>query len=217
MANNSKGKNTQKKVNKNNNLNHTKKNQHNSKKVEKNLISAKESNTTNAMVMKILVFLGVAIFCFILIYLMYHFFVEKSDIQINMSTDKQMEYITIEGNEELIMTQKFVSDLAYSMRYDVNEFKVFKYKEQDIYKNLNDERILVVVEKSMLPSNCVKVTSQNEYNNCYIKIDNYTEYYYVSSQEKVYKLTIKTPGNKEYEEGIKIRINQMLKSFAINN
>lgn len=217
MANNSKGKNTKKNVNKKSNANYKKKNNCDSKTTEKKVKVLNEAIPTNSFVMKTLVFLGVAIFCFILIYLMYHFFVEKSDIKINMSTDKQMEYITIEGNEELIMTQKFVSDLFYSMRYDVNEFKVFKYKEQDIYKNLNDERILVVVEKSLLPTNCTKVTSQNEYNSCYIKIDNYTEYYYISSQEKVYKLTIKTPGVSEYNEGIKTRINQMLKTFTINN
>ena len=122
------------------------------------------------------------------IYLMYHFFVEKSDIKINMSTDKQIEYITIEGNEELIMTQKYVSDLEYSMRYDMTDFKVFKYKTQDIYKNLNDERVLVVVEKSTLPSNCTTITSTKEYNSCLVKIDNYTEEHYISTNTKVYKI-----------------------------
>ena len=36
------------------------------------------------------------------------------------------------------------------MRYDVDNFKVFKYKGQDIYRNINDATILVVVEKSNL-------------------------------------------------------------------
>lgn len=216
MANNSKGKNTKKNVNKKSNANYKKKNNCDSKTTEKKVKVLNEAIPTNSFVMKTLVFLGVAIFCFILIYLMYHFFVEKSDIKINMSTDKQMEYITLEGEKELIMTQKFVSDLSYSMRYDISEFKVFKYKKQDIYKNLNDERVLVVVEKSTLPTNCTKITSQTEYNNCYVRIDDYTEYYYISSNSKVYKITIKSPGTTEYKEGAKTRINFMLKSFVIN-
>ena len=176
-----------------------------------------KNNSKNEVVMKTLVFIGVLIFCFIIIYLMYHFFVEKSDIKINMSTDKQIEYITIEGTEELIMTQKYVSDLGYSMRYDVTDFKVFKYKTQDIYKNLNDERVLVVVEKSQIPSNCTTITSTKEYNNCYIKVDNYTEENYISSKNQVYKITIKTPGTTEYLEGTRVRIEHMLNTFSIMN
>lgn len=216
MASNTKNKNNQKKVNNN------KKSNSNITKSEKTLVSKKhlaekEVNRKNSFIMKILVVLGVTIFCFVLVYLMYHFFVEKSDIKINMSTDKQMEYITLEGEEELIITQKFVSDLSYSMRYDVNEFKVFKYKSQDIYKNLNDERVLVVVEKSTLPTNCTEATSQTEYNNCYVKVDDYTENHYISLDNQVYKITIKTPNSVEYEEGIKARINHMLKTFVITN
>lgn len=169
----------------------------------------------NTVIMKILTFLGVVIFGFILIYLMYYFFVTKSDIKINMSTDKKLEYITIEGNEELIATQKYVSDLNYTMRYDINNFKVFKYKNQDIYKNLNDERVLVVVEKSNIPSNCVTTPAENEYNNCYIKVDDYTEEHYISTSAIIYKITIKTPGTVEYKEGVSTRINYMLNSFNI--
>lgn len=169
----------------------------------------------NTIIMKTLTFLGVVIFGFILIYLMYYFFVMKSDIKINMSTDKKLEYMTIEGNEELIATQKYVSDLNYTMRYDINNFKVFKYKTQDIYKNLNDERVLVVVEKSNIPANCVTTPVENEYNNCYIKVDDYTEEHYISTSAIVYKITIKTPGTTEYKEGVSTRINYMLDSFNI--
>lgn len=189
----------------------------------KNNKQQKNSKTTpiktklnkNTIIMKTLTFLGVIIFCFILIYLMYYFFVTESDIKINMSTDKKLEYVTIEGNEELIATQKYVSDLNYTMRYDINNFKIFKYKNQDIYKNLKDERVLVVVERSTLPTNCAITTSQNEYNNCYIKIDDYTEEHYISTSSVVYKITIKTPGTTEYKEGIEKRINYMLDSFSI--
>lgn len=196
--------------------------------MEKNNQSTQESKTTNAnivyskkedknsFIMKFLVFLGVLIFFFILVYLMYYFFVAKSDIQTNMSTDKKLEYVMIEGVEELVTTQKYVSDLNYSMRYDTNYFKVFKYKHQDIYKNLKDERILVVVEKSSAPSNCVQTSLNNEFNNCYIKIDDYTELHYISKSTDVYKITVKTPGIFEYDEGIKTRINNMISTFAIS-
>lgn len=181
---------------------------------EKDVIN---NDKRNIFIMKSLIFFGVVMFCLALVYLMYHFFVEESDIKINMSTDKLMEYVTIDGNEELIMTQKFVSDLEYSMRYDISEFKVFKYKKQDIYKSLNDERILVAVERAIIPSNCTEISNNNEYNNCYIKSDDYTEYYYVGTTEQSYKITIKTPGSSDYEEDTKIRIEHMLESFQITN
>lgn len=190
---------------------------------KKNIKSVKNSKTKqdnkqlekNTIIMKTLTFFGVVIFGFILIYLMYYFFVTKSDIKINMSTEKKLEYMTIEGNEELIATQKYVSDLNYSMRYDINNFKVFKYKSQDIYKNLNDERVLVVVEKSNMPANCVSTPAENEYNNCYIKLDDYTEEHYISTSSIVYKITIKTPGTTEYKESVATRINYMLDSFKM--
>lgn len=183
---------------------------------KKNLkISEAKKENKNSIIMKVLVFLGVVIFCFILVYLMYYFFVEKSDIKINISTDKKLEYIMIAGAEELVSTQKYVSDLNYNMRYDINNFKVFKYKSQDIYKNLNDERILVVVEKSIMPTNCVSTPAENEYNNCYIKVDDYTEEHYISKSETVYKITIKTPGKAEYSDNTKTRVDYMLDSFEI--
>jgi len=188
----------------------------NVKKTKNNKTQKEEKKINkNTIIMKTLTFLGVVIFGFILIYLMYYFFVMKSDIKINMSTDKKLEYMTIEGNEELIATQKYVSDLNYTMRYDINNFKVFKYKTQDIYKNLNDERVLVVVEKSNIPANCVTTPAENEYNNCYIKVDDYTEEHYISTSAIVYKITIKTPGTTEYKEGVSTRINYMLDSFNI--
>lgn len=193
----------------------------NTKKVTNNNKNNNNNNNNNnslrnSIIMKILVFLGVIIFCFVLVYLMYHFFVKESDIKINMSTDKQIEYISVNNEDTMIITQRYVSDLLYSMRYDINEFRVFKYKEQDIYKNLNDERVLVAVEKSALPTTCTKITSTNEYNSCYIEIDDFTEYYYISSNSDTYKVTIKKPAKEDYKEETKAKINQMLKSFNIS-
>lgn len=169
----------------------------------------------NTIIMKILVVLGVIVLIAAILYLMNYFFVEKSYLKINMSTDKKLEYITIEGEEELITTQKYVSDLNYSMRYDVDRFTVFKYKKQDIYKFVEDERILVVVEQSGLPSYCETSDLKMAYNNCYVKVDNYTEEFYISTNGRTYKITIKSPSTSEYEEGIKTRMDYMINSFEM--
>lgn len=173
-----------------------------------------KNTKNNSFIMKTLVFLGIVLFGFIIVYLMYYFFVKESDILINMSTDKQMETIVIEGKENLILTQKYVSDLNYSMRYDVSKFKVFKYKEKDIYKNLEDERVLVVVEKAPLPSNCAAASLNDQYNDCEVTVDNYTQEHYIYNNNSVYKILIKTPG--DLTNGIKDRINHMINSFKMS-
>lgn len=175
-----------------------------------------KKNPSNTFIMKLLVFLGVIILCGIIIYLMNYFFVEKSYIKINMSTDKKLENITIGGKEELITTQKYVSDLDYSIRYDVNKFTIFKYKKQDIFKYIDAEKVLLVVEKSTSPGNCVNADLDTEYNNCLIKVDNYTDEYYISANGHSYKITIKSPNTSDYEKNIKDYIDYMLNSFEMN-
>lgn len=173
----------------------------NTKKIDKNTI-----------IMKTLVVLGVIVLFVTIVYLMNYFFVEKNYIKINMSTDRKMEYIKVEGEDELITTQKYVSDLDYSMRYDTSSFKVFKYRKQDIFKYLDSEKVLVVVEKSTLPNTCNN-GNNSEYSSCVITVDNYTEERYISTNGEIYKLTIKTPNSSDYEEGIKSRIDYMLSTF----
>jgi len=182
----------------------------------KSVNSKKNDVKKNKFIMKMLTFLGVLVFCFIIVYLMYHFFVEKSDLKINMSTDKQMETFTINGKEELIMTQKYMSDLGYSMRYDVNLFRVFKYKNQDIYKNLKDERFLIVVERTKLPTACESSTFENEYNNCFVSVDDYTEEYYISDAAYVYKVMVKKPPQAD-SQMIKFNVNYMIKNFVMTS
>ena len=205
-----------------NNTNSSSKNYSNKKnqtgKIEeakKNTIS--KNTKKNIAIMKFLTFLGVIVFFAALVYLMNYFFVKKSYLQINMSTDKKLEYMTFNGKEELVPTQKYVSDLNYSMRYDIDNFKVFKYKKQDIFKFLNAEKILVIVEKGTTPKNCS--TSDNEvYNSCMVTLDEYTKIYYVKeNNNNTYKITVKTPDANSYKEEIKARINYMLNSFTIIN
>ncbi len=182
----------------------------------KNKKIAKYDSEYMKFIMKVLTFGGVVILFVIAFLLSKYFFVDKSYIKVNMSTDKKLEYITIEGQEELIATQKYVSDLDYSMRYDIEKFKVLKAKNQDLYKFLNDERVMVFVSKADSPSNCTSTGLDNNYNNCFIRVDDYTEEYYISSNGITYKVMVRTPNTTEYQEGVRVRIQYMLNSFEMN-
>lgn len=175
-----------------------------------------EDNQKNKIVMNLLIFLGILVLGFILICIMYYFFVKNSNIKINISTDKKVEYVTINGQKKLLASQKYISDLGYTMRYNVEEFKVLKYKNKDIYKNLKDEKLLITVEKPNAPLNCSVKNEDYEYNKCFLKIDNYNQEYNISSQNRFFKIIIKSSGfdnlNKETEEDI----NWMINSFRLN-
>lgn len=174
-------------------------------------------NNRNSIIMKILVFLGVIVFCITIVYLMYHFFFRNSNIDVNYSTDKKTEYIELEGNEEVIATQKYISDLGYSMRYDVERFKVMKYKNQDFFRFIDNDRVFIVIEKKETPKTCTESLLNTEYNNCYLKISFDTEEYYISNKGKSYRITLKSPDDIEFEEGVKGRIRYMLNTFKITN
>ena len=187
------------------------------KKTKTNITSKKVTKLSrNTIIMKVLVFLGVVMLCFAIVYLMNYFFIEHNDIKINMSTDKKVEFINIDGKDTLITTQKYVSDLNYSMRYDVNNFTVFKYHNQDFYKYKEGEKIIVIVEKSSLPKECKQKENDDEYSKCTLEVDDYTEENYVSLKGQTYKLTIKNPNTDEYKHKIKARIDYMLSSFEMN-
>ncbi len=186
----------------------------NSKQVtNKRSVNTKSSN--NATIMKTLVVLGVIILFVSLLYLMNYFFVEKNHIKINMSTDKKLEYVKISGKDELITTQKYVSDLDYSMRYDVNNFRVFKYRKQDYFKFLDEDKILVIVEKSDLPKGCIINEDTKGYSKCNLTVDSYTEELYITSNDVTYKITIKNPNTEEYFSKVKAKIDYMVNSFEI--
>lgn len=175
--------------------------------------TTQKKSSSNDVKMKVLTLLGVIVLMVSIVYLMYYFFVKKNNLQVNMSTEKKIEYIMLEGQKELITTQKFVSDLNYSMRYDVDQFNVFKYKNQDIYQFIKDERVLLVVEKSSLPNHCEASSLEMEYHNCFVTVDNYTEEYYISTNGLTYRITVKSPNNSEYKEGVKARMDYMINTF----
>ena len=185
-------------------------------KEEEEKIEEVSNEKPNIFLKKLLIFIGVLVLFIIIVFIMKYFFVDKSNIGINYSTDKKLEYITLEGEKELISTQKYISELGYNMRYDVERFKVFNYKNQDIYRFVDNERVLVLVEKSSLPSDCNAEPLENGYNNCYKYIDDTMDEYYISFNNKTYRIIIKTPGGKEFQEGVKVRINYMINSFGIN-
>ncbi len=185
-------------------------------KEEEKKIEEVSNEKPNIFLKKLLIFIGVLVLFIIIVFIMKYFFVDKSNIGINYSTDKKLEYITLEGEKELISTQKYISELGYNMRYDVERFKVFNYKNQDIYRFVDNERVLVLVEKSSLPSDCNAEPLENGYNNCYKYIDDTMDEYYISFNNKTYRIIIKTPGGKEFQEGVKVRINYMINSFGIN-
>ena len=173
-------------------------------------------DSQNTIIMKVLVVLGVIIFCASILYLMNYFFIEHNDIKINMSTDKKVEYITIDGEDTLITTQKYVSDLNYNMRYDVNNFTVFKYHNQDFYKYKDAEKVIIIVEKSTLPTGCIVEDNDKEYSKCTLEIDDFTEENYISLKGNTYKLTVKSPNTNKYEKSIKDRVDYMLNTFEMN-
>ena len=69
---------------------------------------------------------------------------------------------------------------------------------------------MVFVSKADSPSNCTSTGLDNNYNNCFIRVDEYTEEYYISSNGITYKVMVRTPNTTEYQEGVRVRIQYML-------
>lgn len=167
--------------------------------------------TKKTFTMKFLILCGTVLFALAIINLMYYFFVKKNDIYINMSTDKQVNYIEVNNENTVILTQKYVSDLNYNMRYDMNLFRVFKFGSTDYYRYLEDESIIVSVEKSNKPSQCIN-NNESDRSDCYVFVDEYTEIYYLTNNNNIYKVTVKNVYNSGNEKLIN-EVKFMLNSF----
>ena len=165
---------------------------------------------------KVYTCIGVGILLIAAVYVMYFFFVQRSLLNSNYSTDKKIEYIALEGQTEKVTTQKYMSDLGYTMRYDVENFKVFKHGDQDIYSLRDNESVGVIVEKTSKPNTCHNSVLVLKFSNCFTKKDAKTDEYYIYNSDGAYKITVKTPGGFEYEEGAKKRIRYMLNSFELS-
>jgi hypothetical protein len=189
----------------------------NKKKSQKVIRKTSKKFPSNDFVMKALLLVGMVFLGLSLVRVMDYFFVKNSNIGINMSTDKKVEYLALNGKEELVTTKKYVSDLDYTMRYDTDNFRVFKYKKQDIYSFLNNYGVALSVEKADVPSNCARATLDNEYASCYVMVDHFTEEYYFSKDKVSYKITIKLSDDEKNKELLKNEVKYMLSSFNIKN
>ena len=187
----------------------------NNKYSKKNKVKSSKKFPSNEFVMKVLLLVGMIFLGISLLRLMNYFFVKNSNLKVNMSTDKKVEYLTLNNKEELVTTKKYVSDLEYTMRYVTDSFKVFKYKKQDVYSFLDDYKVVLSVEKSELPKNCARAALDNEYSSCYVKLDSFTEEYYFSKDKTSYKITIKITDDKKNKEIANTEIKYMLNSFNI--
>ena len=164
-----------------------------------------------------LVILGTIILCVSLTLLSKYLFVDKSNIKDNYSTDKSIIYISIMGEDKLITTQKYISGLGYNMRYDNEKFKVFRYKNQDIYRFINNLDVVFSVEKAIIPEDCVYKSGSLGVVSCYKKISDTMEEYYLTTNNRTYKIFISCPNNYSFEEGVKVIIDYMIGTFEIRD
>lgn len=165
--------------------------------------------------LKIVTIINVVLLCALSIYVMKYFFVDRNNIKMNYSTDKKLVYINVNDQEKLISTQKYISDVGYSMRYDIENFKVFKYKNQDIFKNIKNENVLILIERSDLSLDCNEVSEDGNYKSCNKTIDDSIKQILISSNNKSYKILVKDSGI--IDSLIKSEIDYMIKSFEVNN
>lgn len=166
---------------------------------------------------RIILNVSTILFVILIAFLMYYFFFQKADLQINISTDKKFEFVYFDNEKKQLITQKYISDLGYSMRYDIENFKVFKYQEQDIYKCTTNSDIVIKVEKTSLPSACSNSsTSLNfSYNSCELlnALDN--KEYYLYDKNNIYKITLSLPDELRSQNNYGDIIDRMLATFSI--
>lgn len=167
---------------------------------------------------KKLILLAGTIFLLLAIFIsVYYFFFYRLNLQTNISTDKKIEFKQINGKKEQITTQMYVSELNYTMRYDIANFKAFSYRNQDIYKGIKNEDILIVIENSTVPSACSNSTTnpKSTYNQCEIIIDINTTEYYMYNKNNAYKITVNLPPLIEDQNHFDERIDLMLNTFKM--
>ena len=166
---------------------------------------------------KLILIIGTTLFLILVIFLMYYFFFKKADLQINISTDKKFEFVYFNNEKTQFITQKYISDLGYSMRYDIENFKVFKYQDQDIYKCTTNSDIVIKIEKATLPSVCSKssTTEKFTYNSCEYLNDLANEEYYLYDKNNIYKITLSLPDELKNQNNYGEITDRMLSSFNI--
>lgn len=166
---------------------------------------------------KVIIFISTIILVCLIFFLIYYFFFKKLDLINDISTDKSFETIEVNGTKEQLVTQKFVSSLGYSMRYDVDSYEVFKYNDSDIYKNTVDNNIVISVSKSKLPSICsLEKNDKFNYNSCELINGFDNQEFYIYENNIAYKIVISLPQESKDKNNSEIILNKMLNSFIIN-
>lgn len=166
---------------------------------------------------RIILIVSTILFIILIASLMYYFFFQKADLQINISTDKKFEFVYFDNEKKQLITQKYISDLGYSMRYDIENFKVFKYQEQDIYKCTTNSDIVIKVEKASLPSACnnSSFSTKFSYNSCEFLNALENEEYYLYDKNNIYKITLSLPDELREQNNYGDIIDKMLATFSI--
>lgn len=181
-----------------------------------NDIMQNDNNIKGSTTKKIIITIGVILVLILIILLMYHFFVKKSYITCNYSTDKKIEYITLNGKQEVMTTQKYIGCTPdYTIRYDVDSFDVFKYKDEDIFKYKNNEGVAILIRETEYPTKC-DTSIDIDSITCHITEGDDKDIYYMSKDNKNYQIIVKTPEYSELASSVNSRINYMLKTFAAN-
>lgn len=166
---------------------------------------------------KLIIFISTILLVILIAGLIYYFFFKKLDLRNNISTDKQFETIEVDGKKEQLVTQKFISGLGYSMRYDVDSYQVFKYNDSDIYKNIKDNNVVISVSKAKLPDACnLEKNEKFDYSSCEL-INGYDNLeYYIYEKKNIYKIVVSLPQESKDVNNNEIIVNKMLNSFKIS-
>ena len=148
--------------------------------------------------------------------------------ELDKSVDEQTETIMQEGLESKITTLKYVSSLGYSMRYESELISVSKNNNMDVYSSKNNDKFYYTVEK--IPTSYEYITTNLDAQNISKTNINGNEvtyfdrvissllvnYYYIKAEDGTFLITINCPNSSEYVEGWLDRIDNMIKTFDIN-
>jgi hypothetical protein len=166
---------------------------------------------------KLIIFISTIILVILIGLGIYYLLFKNLNLKTDISTDKSFETIEVNGKNEQLITQKYISSLGYQMRYDVDSYEVFKYNDSDIYKNILDNNIVISVSKSKLPSICnLEKNDKFNYNSCEL-INGYDNLeYYIYEEDSVYKIVVSMPTESKNVNNNEIIVNKMLNSFKIS-
>ena len=140
----------------------------------------------------------------------------------NMDEDIDEEIINIEGIEESIKVKTYNSSLGYSIKYDIDVFKLENKNKCDYFYTSNDEVYFSICEEKSV---VIKNTDLYEINGIKypkdtlitINDDILITKYYIKINNKYLVIETQYPNTSEYIEGFGTRILNTIDSFALNN